>query len=76
MNDITGQLLKIVSDWDGKSFKGAYNIREDSGCAGGVTAHYVRLCALYLNILLGNFLSALNPLYSLGGSHIEVGIYK
>ena len=32
MNDITEKLLEIVSDWDGK-FKGAYNIRENSGCA-------------------------------------------
>ena len=44
--------------------------------AGGMTAHYVGLCALYLNILLGNFLSALYPLYSLRGCHIEVGIDK
>ncbi len=33
MNDITKRLLKIVADWTG-SFKGAYNIREDGGCAG------------------------------------------
>ena len=33
MNEITKNLLEIISDWDG-SFKGAYNIREDSGCAG------------------------------------------
>ena len=33
MNKITEQLLKAVSDWKG-NFKGAYNIREDGGCAG------------------------------------------
>lgn len=43
MNDITGQLLKIVSDWDGKSFKGAYNIREDSGCAGRQSSENIKI---------------------------------
>ncbi len=33
-NDITGKMLKIISGFDGISFKGAYNIREDSKCAG------------------------------------------
>lgn len=33
MNNITEMLLKSISDWDG-GFKGAYNIREDGGCAG------------------------------------------
>lgn len=34
-NDITGEMLKIISDYDPVSgFKGAYNIREDSQCAG------------------------------------------
>ncbi len=33
MNDTTKSLLKIVSDWDG-NFDGAFNIREDGGCAG------------------------------------------
>lgn len=34
-NDITGEMLKVISDYDSEtSFKGAYNIREDSQCAG------------------------------------------
>lgn len=33
MNEITKKLLGLVSDWNG-SFKGAFNIREDSVCAG------------------------------------------
>lgn len=33
-NDITGDLLKVISDFDGGDFSGAYNIREDSQCAG------------------------------------------
>ncbi|MBQ5333557.1 MAG: SufD family Fe-S cluster assembly protein [Oscillospiraceae bacterium] len=43
MNDITGQLLKVVSDWDGGSFKGAYNIREDSGCAGRQSSENIKI---------------------------------
>lgn len=34
MDAITGKLLGIVADWNGADFKGAYNIRENSGCAG------------------------------------------
>ena len=34
-NDITAGMLKIISDYDiNEGFKGAYNIREDSACAG------------------------------------------
>lgn len=34
-NDITAGMLKIISDYDiTTGFKGAYNIREDSSCAG------------------------------------------
>ncbi len=34
-NDITAGMLKIISDYDiDTGFKGAYNIREDSACAG------------------------------------------
>jgi len=33
MKEITKKLLELVSDWDG-GFKGAFNIREDGGCAG------------------------------------------
>ncbi len=32
MNDTTKQLLELVSNWDG-GFEGAFNIREDGGCA-------------------------------------------
>lgn len=34
MNEITENLLREVSDYDGTEFNGAYNIREDGGCAG------------------------------------------
>lgn len=33
-NSVTGDLLKIISSFDSGEFAGAYNIREDSGCAG------------------------------------------
>ena len=34
-NDITGEMLKVISDFDAeKGFVGAYNIREDTQCAG------------------------------------------
>ncbi|MGN1338862.1 MAG: SufB/SufD family protein [Oscillospiraceae bacterium] len=34
-NDVTGEMLKVISDYDPVTgFKGAYNIREDSYCAG------------------------------------------
>lgn len=33
MNKITETLLRLVSEYDG-DFKGAFNIREDGGCAG------------------------------------------
>ena len=33
MNDITKKLLSMISDISGE-IKGAFNIREDSGCAG------------------------------------------
>lgn len=42
MNDITEKLLNIVSDWDGK-FKGAYNIRENSGCAGRQSSENIKI---------------------------------
>ena len=35
MNDITKQLLSLISDFDPETgFTGAFNIREDTGCAG------------------------------------------
>lgn len=42
MNAITEKLLRLVSDWDGK-FKGAFNIREDSGCAGRQSSENIRI---------------------------------
>lgn len=34
INGVTEDLLKVISDYDGIGFKGAYNIRQDSLCAG------------------------------------------
>lgn len=42
MNEITKQLLKEVSDFDGE-FKGAYNIREDGGCAGRQSTEHIQI---------------------------------
>ncbi|MGN0642107.1 MAG: SufB/SufD family protein [Huintestinicola sp.] len=42
MNKTTEMLLKAVADWDGE-FKGAYNIREDGGCAGRQSTKNVRI---------------------------------
>lgn len=43
MNKVTEKLLNIVSGWDGKDFKGAYNIREDSGCAGRQSTENIKI---------------------------------
>ena len=42
MNSITEQILSVVSDWDG-SYKGAYNIREDGGCAGRQSSENIKI---------------------------------
>lgn len=42
MNNITDELLKIVSDMP-SNFKGAFNIREDSGCAGRRSSENIRI---------------------------------
>lgn len=42
MNEITSGLLNVVSDWNG-SFKGAYNIREDGGCAGRQSSENIKI---------------------------------
>ena len=42
MNDITKDLLREISEWDG-SFKGAYNIRENGQCAGRVSSKNIRI---------------------------------
>ena len=42
MNEITKDLLREISDWDGE-FKGAYNIREDGQCVGRVSSKNIRI---------------------------------
>ena len=42
MNDITKDLLKQISDWDG-SFDGAYNIRVDGTCAGRQSSKNIQI---------------------------------
>ena len=42
MNNITDELLKIVSNMP-SDFKGAFNIREDSGCAGRRSSENIRI---------------------------------
>lgn len=43
MDSITEKLLGIVSGWKGASFKGAYNIRENSGCAGRQSSENIKI---------------------------------
>ena len=42
MNSVTEKLLKVVSDYTG-TFKGAYNIREDGGCAARQSTEHIRI---------------------------------
>lgn len=42
MKSITEDLLSVISDWDG-SYKGAFNIREDSGCAGRQSSENIKI---------------------------------
>ena len=42
MNDITKKLLSMISDISGE-IKGAFNIREDSGCAGRQSTDNIRI---------------------------------
>lgn len=42
MNNITQSLLSILSDWKGE-FKGAFNIREDGGCAGRQSSANIKI---------------------------------
>ncbi len=42
MEKITMDMLREISDWDGE-FKGAYNIRENGGCAGRVSSKNIRI---------------------------------
>ena len=39
MNEITKDLLREISEWDG-SFPGAYNIREDGACVGRMSSSW------------------------------------
>ena len=43
MNKITETLMRIVSEYDG-DLKGAYNIREDGGCAARQSTENIRIC--------------------------------
>ncbi|MBO5448055.1 MAG: SufD family Fe-S cluster assembly protein [Ruminococcus sp.] len=43
MNSVTEELLKIISDYDGEGFKGAYNIREDGQCAGRMSSENIKI---------------------------------
>ena len=42
MKEITKDLLKEISEWNGE-FKGAYNIREDGACVGRVSSKNIRI---------------------------------
>jgi hypothetical protein len=42
MKETTKKLLKMISDWTG-TFKGAYNIREDGGCAGRKSSENIKI---------------------------------
>ena len=42
MNQILDGLLKMVSDWTGK-FDGAFNIRENGGCAGRRSTEHIKI---------------------------------
>ncbi len=42
MKEITKDLLREISEWNGE-FKGAYNIREDGGCAGRVSSKNIKI---------------------------------
>lgn len=43
MDKITESLLKLVSDWDESVYEGAYNIRENGGCAGRQSTDNIRI---------------------------------
>lgn len=43
MDKITESLLKLVSDWDDSVYEGAYNIRENGGCAGRQSTDTIRI---------------------------------
>ena len=43
MNSTTEELLRIVADWKGIPDNAAYNIREDTGCAGRHSTEHVKI---------------------------------
>ena len=43
MNSMTEKLLRIVADWKGIPDNAAYNIREDTGCAGRRSTEHVKI---------------------------------
>lgn len=43
MNEVTERLLKLVSDWKGGAFDGAYNIRENGGCVGRQSSENIKI---------------------------------
>ena len=43
MDKITESLLKLVSDWDDDVYNGAYNIRENGGCAGRQSTDNIKI---------------------------------
>ena len=43
MDKITESLLKLVSDWDDDVYNGAYNIRENGGCAGRQSTNNIKI---------------------------------
>jgi Fe-S cluster assembly scaffold protein SufB len=43
MNSITENFLKVVSDWDESTLKGAYNIRENGQCAGRQSTEHIKI---------------------------------
>lgn len=42
MNKVTEELLRLISDWKG-GFNGAFNIREDTECAGRQSSEHIRI---------------------------------
>ena len=43
MNSITEELLRVVANWKGIPDNAAYNIREDTGCAGRHSTEHVKI---------------------------------
>lgn len=43
MNKVTEELLRAVTDWTEGRFDGAYNIRENGGCAGRQSTEHIKI---------------------------------